>query len=102
MASSEDGASGPGGRGQGWILFAGWLLAISGVFKLFDAFWAFEYNEALSEEVQTILFQNDLTSWGWLWLVTALILVAARVCRGHRRPVGTVGRHPRRKRFGTT
>ena len=77
MATPEVGASGPSDRGRGWILFAGWLLAISGVFKLFDAFWAFEYNDALSEEVQTILFQNDLTSWGWLWLVTALILVAA-------------------------
>jgi hypothetical protein len=77
LASPDDVVARRADRGQGWIYFAGWLLAISGVFKLFDAFWAFEYDEALSETVQTILFQRDLASWGWPWLVTALILVAA-------------------------
>ncbi len=77
MTSSEAVATTRADRAGGWVLFAGWLLAISGVFKMFDAFWAFEYDDALSENVQTILFQQDLTSWGWLWLVVALILVAA-------------------------
>jgi hypothetical protein len=66
-------ATPPGVR---WLAFAAALLAVSGIFKILDAFWAFKYDDDVSAEVQTVLFERDLTSWGWLWLVVGIVLVA--------------------------
>jgi hypothetical protein len=55
-------------RAVGWLAFAGALLVVSGVFKILDALWAFKYDDEVPEDVQTVLFENDLTSWagsGW-------------------------------------
>ncbi len=59
-----------------WLAFAAALLAVSGVFKILDALWAFKYDDEVSQEVQTVLFERDLTSWGWVWLVVGVILIA--------------------------
>ena len=64
-------------KGTGWIVFAGSLLVVSGVFKIFDALWAFKYDDQVNKEVQTIVFQRDLTSWGWVWLVVGIVLILA-------------------------
>jgi hypothetical protein len=64
-------------RGAGWLAFAAALLGISGMFKIFDAFWAFKYDDDVPEEVQTILFENDLAAWGWVWLIVGVLLLAA-------------------------
>lgn len=66
-------------RGAGWLAFAGTVLVISGVFKIFDALWAFKYDDDVSEEVQTVVFENDLQSWGWVWLVVGIVLVLAGI-----------------------
>jgi hypothetical protein len=64
-------------RGVRWLAFAAALLAVSGIFKILDALWAFKYDDDVSEEVQTVLFEDDLASWGWLWLGVGIVLVAA-------------------------
>jgi len=64
-------------RAAGWLSFAGALLVVSGVFKILDALWAFKYDDDVSSEVQTVLFEHDLASWGWLWLVVGIVLIAA-------------------------
>lgn len=66
-------------RGASWLAFASTMLFISGGFKIFDALWAFKYDDDLSEGVQTVLFEGDLTAWGWVWLVVGIILIAAAV-----------------------
>ena len=66
-------------RGAGWLAFAGTMLVVSGVFKIFDALWAFKYDDEVSEEVQTVVFENDLQSWGWVWLVVGIVLVLAGI-----------------------
>jgi hypothetical protein len=63
--------------GTGWLTFAASLLVVSGAFKIFDALWAFKYDDDVSEEVQTILFENDLQAWGWVWLVVGIVLILA-------------------------
>jgi hypothetical protein len=50
---------------------------VSGVFKILDALWAFKYDDDVSDEVQTVLFENDLASWGWVWLGVGIILILA-------------------------
>jgi hypothetical protein len=64
-------------RAAGWLSFAAAVLVVSGVFKILDALWAFKYDDEVSEEVQTVLFENDLESWGWVWLVVGIILILA-------------------------
>lgn len=64
-------------QGLGWITFAATLLIVGGAFKIFDAFWAFKYDDDVPEELQTVLFENDLASWGWLWLLLGVLLIAA-------------------------
>ena len=62
-------------EGAGWLAFAGTVLVMSGLFKLFDALWAFKYDDDIAEPVQTVLFENDLASWGWVWLVVGVFLI---------------------------
>lgn len=62
-------------RGSGWLAFAGSMLIVGGGFKIFDAFWAFTYDDEVSEELQTVVFENDLQAWGWVWLVVGIVLV---------------------------
>jgi hypothetical protein len=66
-------------RGVGWLAFAGTLLVISGAFKILDALWAFKYDDEVSDEVQTVLFEGDLASWGWVWLAVGIVLILAGI-----------------------
>jgi hypothetical protein len=62
-----------------WLSFAAALLAVSGIFKIFDALWAFKYDDdaETAAEVRTVFFERDLTSWGWVWLGLGVLLIAA-------------------------
>jgi hypothetical protein len=72
----DERASAP--RGTGWLTFAAVLLIVSGIFKVLDALWAFKYDDdGVSDRVQTILFEHDLTSWGVVWLVVGIVLILA-------------------------
>ena len=73
----DEKASAP--KGTGWISFAAAVLVVSGVFKIFDALWAFKYDDQVDKQVQTIVFERDLTSWGWVWLVVGIMLILAGV-----------------------
>ena len=63
--------------GVGWLAFAASLLVISGIFKILDAIWAFKYDDELAGDVRTIVFDQDLTAWGWIWLLLGILLIAA-------------------------
>ena len=62
--------------GAGWLAFAG-RPRRQRAFKILDALWAFKYDDDVSDEVQTVLFEGDLTAWGWVWLVVGIVLIAA-------------------------
>lgn len=64
-------------RGVKWLAFAAALLAVSGIFKILDALWAFKYDDDFSKPMKTVLFENDLRSWGWVWLAVGILLIAA-------------------------
>jgi hypothetical protein len=66
-----------GDRGGGWIFFAGIVLITAGIMRFFDAIWAFRYHGALPENLENALFGHSLKTYGWLWLVVAIILVLA-------------------------
>ncbi len=62
--------------GVRWLSFAAALLAVSGIFKIFDALWAFKYDDEVGE-IQTVFFDRDLAAWGWVWLALGILLIAA-------------------------
>jgi hypothetical protein len=64
-------------RGEGWLFFAGLVLMVAGVMRLFDAIWAWTYNGPVSGNLQSALLGHSLTTYGWVWLVVAIILFAA-------------------------
>jgi hypothetical protein len=66
-------------EGAGWLTFAATMLILAGVFKILDALYAFKYDDALSEELQTIVFARDPVAWGWTWLVVGIVLIAAGI-----------------------
>lgn len=61
-------------KGTGWITFSGILLIVAGAVSLLDALWAFRYDDTI---VALILFEDNLTVWGVVWLVVGIILFAA-------------------------
>jgi hypothetical protein len=68
-----------GARSSGWLAFAAAMLAIGGVFKIFDALWAFKYDDDYPQ-LQTILFERDLAAWGWVWLIVGVLLLVTAAC----------------------
>jgi hypothetical protein len=64
---------------NGWLAFAATVLVVSGIFKIFGALWAFKYDDELSHEVQTFLFEHDLIAWSWVWLIVGIVVGMAVV-----------------------
>lgn len=63
--------------GFGWLFFAGTILGIAGIMRLFDALWAFRYDGALPDELEGAVLGTSLTTYGWLWLVVGVGLILA-------------------------
>jgi hypothetical protein len=42
--------------------------------RLFDAIWAFTYKGPLNENLQNAIFGHSLKTYGWIWLVVAVVL----------------------------
>ncbi len=71
-------------RGSSWVLFAGITLGVAGVMRIFDAIWAFNYNGILPDGLRGAVFGQSLTTYGWIYLVEAILLIlcAAAVLAG--------------------
>jgi hypothetical protein len=62
-------------RGHGWILFAGIVLGVAGIMRIFDAIWAFRYHGVLPQNLEDALFGTSLKTYGWIWLVVGIVLI---------------------------
>jgi len=62
-------------RGEGWIIFAAVVLGIAGIMRIFDAIWAFSYHGAIPANLQGALFGHSLKTYGWIYLVVAIVLI---------------------------
>ena len=67
----------PREAGVGWLLFAGTVLGIAGIMRIFDAIWAFRYDGAVPERLEGAILGTSLTTYGWVYLVVGLILIGA-------------------------
>src|SRR4051794_16877359 len=61
--------------GHGWRMFAAIVLGVAGVLRFFDAIWAFRYHGALPDDFEAALFGGSLATYGWVYLIVAIILV---------------------------
>jgi uncharacterized membrane protein HdeD (DUF308 family) len=63
------------GDGEGWRVFAGVILLVAGLMRIFDAIWAFSSHAALPEGLEDAILGSNLKTYGWLYLVTAALLL---------------------------
>jgi hypothetical protein len=64
-------------RHSGWLIFSAVVLIIAGIMRVIDAIWAFGYHGAIPDGLQGALLGHSLRTYGWLWLVTGIILIVA-------------------------
>jgi hypothetical protein len=63
--------------GSGWLFFAGTILGIAGIMRIFDALWAFRYDGLVPEALDGAVLGTSLTTYGWVWLIVGVVLIAA-------------------------
>ena len=64
---------------SGWLTFSAIVLIIAGIMRVIDAIWAFGYNGSIPDGLRGSLLGHSLTAYGWIWLITGIILIAAGV-----------------------
>jgi hypothetical protein len=64
---------------SGWLTFSAVVLVLAGIMRVIDAIWAFGYHGALPDNLQGALLGHSLAAYGWAWLITGVILIAAGV-----------------------
>ena len=88
--SAEVGATGEAavnGTGRGWIVFSGVVLGVAGIMRLFDAIWAFRYHGVLPENFEGAIFGHSLKTYGWVYLVVAIVLMLSAIAVMNRSQV---------------
>jgi hypothetical protein len=66
-------------RRSGWLTFSAVVLVLAGIMRVIDAIWAFGYHGAIPNNLQGALLGHSLRTYGWVWLVTGVILIAAGI-----------------------
>ena len=61
--------------GAGWLFFAGTMLGLAGLMRVVDSIWAFRYNGALPAGLKDGVLGDNLTTYGWVWLVVGIVLI---------------------------
>ena len=64
-------------RRSDWLTFSAVILIIAGILRVIDAIWAFSYHGALPDGLQGALLGHSLTTYGWIWLIIGVVLIAA-------------------------
>jgi hypothetical protein len=66
-------------RWVGWILFAGVMMIVLGMFHAFQGFVAMYENEYYLVSKRGLTIHIDYTAWGWIHLGLGLVVVAAGI-----------------------
>ena len=64
-------------QGEGWLLFAAIVLVTGGIMRVIDALWAFDKDDEIGEGLQVLLWEDNLTAYGWLWLIVGILMIVA-------------------------
>ena len=63
---------------SGWLTFSAVVLIIAGIMRVIDAIWAFTY-QRYPGNLQGALLGHSLATYGWIWLIIGIILIAAGI-----------------------
>jgi uncharacterized membrane protein HdeD (DUF308 family) len=74
----REGQAGPVKR-SGWLTFSAVVLIIAGIMRVIDAIWAFGYHGAIPDDLKDAILGHSLKTYGWIWLIAGVILIAAGV-----------------------
>jgi len=55
------------------------MLMVAGVMRIIDAIWAFRYSGSPPVDLEHALAGQSLVTYGWIFLVTGVILLAAGI-----------------------
>jgi len=55
------------------------VLIVAGIMRVIDAIWAFGYHGAIPNGLQDALLGHSLKTYGWIWLIIGIILIAAGI-----------------------
>jgi hypothetical protein len=61
----------------GWTIFAFTVLLLASLMRFLDALWSFSYHGSVPDDLDNSFLGRHLKTYGWVWLVVALILAAA-------------------------
>lgn len=75
-------------RGAGWLFFSGTVLGIAGIMRIIDGLWAFGYEGELPARLQDGVIGSNLTTYGWLWVLVGIVLLASSVLLLTRNQLG--------------
>jgi hypothetical protein len=64
---------------SGWLTFSAVMLILAGIMRVIDAIWCFSYHGTLPDGLQGALLGHSLATYGWIYLIIGVILLAAGV-----------------------
>ena len=64
-------------EGRGWLFFAGTVLGIAGIMRIFDGIWALRFDGDVPDELESALLGTSLSTYGWVWIIVGAILIAS-------------------------
>jgi hypothetical protein len=59
--------------GYGWLFFAGSMMGIAGIMRIFDGIWALRVDN--SAPLDGAFLGTDVSTYGWAWLILGVILL---------------------------
>lgn len=67
---------------MGWLVYSGIMLVIVGVKLILDGLWSLDNKDTA---VDALYYSDNLGVWGWIWLITGIIILAAGIGLFYRR-----------------
>ena len=64
-----------GESGSGWLFFAGTILGIAGIMRIFDGIWALRFDGAVPDDLESALLGTSMSTYGWVWIIVGVILI---------------------------
>ena len=66
-------------RHTGWVTFAGVIVLVVGGYNALSGIAAISDDDTLAAQATEVLYGIDIGTWGWLWLLTGIVQLAAGV-----------------------